>query len=372
MKILIVHPQMALYGGAELVIVRLSNYLQKLGHEVSVLTLSTADHSDYRGINFILPDESSRIQYRLRGSLGALRSIARIFTSLRTLCRTHAKDYDVINAHNFPAIWTVPSNRKTVWMCNEVPDLWHSAKVNGLTNKLFNLGRLADGIVVRNKLPLAVVPDERCARTFQNRYRLKPHVIPYGIDGEFFAQAASSYEFQPDDGFRVMCSAMISPSKNQLAVLEAADHLKQTIPNLRIILSGYREPSHPYARLLSEYAETNGLDVTYVEPTDRERLRAIYRMSHVAVFSGRGQGSWLGPFEQLSMGIPIVVSPHLTCSSIIAKCGIGVVTDCISDALREIYRNYPKYRDQARRGKEFVLRELTWEKFGDRMLELMT
>jgi len=57
MKVLIVHPHMSLYGGAELVIVKLANYLTKNGIKNSILTLSMLDEikKELKGTELIIP-----------------------------------------------------------------------------------------------------------------------------------------------------------------------------------------------------------------------------------------------------------------------------------------------------------------------------
>ncbi len=365
MKVLIVHPQMSLYGGAEVVIVRLANYLQDRGHEVSILTLSTEQIPEYEGLSIIVPEEGKRIQYHLRGSLRALKDIYKMYQGLKHLCDQYANDFDVINVHNFPAIWAAPRHKKIVWMCNEVPDLWHNRKIPRLVNPFLNIGRFGDRVIARHKHPKAVVADSRMTQVFRHRYCFEPTIIPYGIDSSYFAQPQTLSR----DGFRIIQPSMISPSKNQLSVLEAAKRLR-----LKVVLAGYREERNSYTIELDSFIARNNIDATFTGHVNKDRLRALYYEASVAVFAGRGQGSWLGPFEALSAGVPIIVSPNLSCSDLIRKNDLGIVTDeCIdvTDALRKMQQNYPKYQQQALKGREFVLKNLTWDKFGAKFLEVL-
>ena len=158
MKILIVHPQMSLYGGAEVVIVRLANYLQNHGHYVSILTLCVKDRVEYSGLTFILPDKTKdRIEYRLRGSLDTLAEVYHMYQALKKLCAMHVDVFDVINVHNFPAIWSVPQDKKVIWMCNEIPDLYHNHHISKFINPLLNIGRYGDRLITRTKHAVAVV-----------------------------------------------------------------------------------------------------------------------------------------------------------------------------------------------------------------------
>jgi len=364
MKVLMVHPQMALYGGAEVVIVRLANYLQDQGHEVSILTLSTKQRKEYEGLNFILPDEDHRLQYRLRGSLRALRDVYKMYLTLKQLVREYITDFDVINAHNFPAVLTIPRHKRLVWMCNEIPDLWHSAGNGRVFDKAFNIGRLGDRLITRSRAPIAIVPDVSSAYRFQHRYGWAPKIIPYGIDGEFFAQTVDTGR----GNFTVLQPSMISPSKNQMAVLEAINDLKGLIPNIKVIFAGYKEPTS-YLDQLNEYISEHSLNAVFTGQVSKESLRALYNQAYVAVFPGKGQGSWLGPFEALATGCPVIVSPSLSCTDTIDS--LGIISDNLVESIQNIYNYHPTYKAQALKGREFVLKNLTWDKFGAKFLEVL-
>jgi len=246
-------------------------------------------------------------------------------------------------------------------MCNEVPDLWHRGNTPGFVDRLLNMGRLFDRLIVRSKRPAAVVADTRCAERFEYRYGFSPEIIPYGIDGEFFSQGVST---QKPDKFCVIQPSMISPSKGQLEVLEAVKRL-----DIGVVFAGYYEPQHPYTAELIQRAAS--LDAHFTGHINKEDLRELYHTAHVAVFPGKGQGSWLGPFEALATGTPVIVSPNLSCSTIIDAHDLGIVTNNLDNALREVMRNYPRHQQQALKGKEFVLNNLTWDNFGRRFEEAL-
>jgi len=362
MKILIVHPQMGQFGGAELVIVRMSHLLQSWGHEVDILTLSASKHPEYEDLNFILPKR--QIEYRLRTGIRYFPDIASIYLSLRSMCNSRFRHYDAVNIHNAPAMWAAPTQGKVVWMCNEIPDLWHTHVVSLPTRLGFGVGKRVDRHLVRARNPIVVVADRQCAQRVRERYELEAHVNHYGIDA-----------FEPSSNrsktFTILHPAMVSPSKNQLEVLRAIVELRKAGIDVRLIISGYYEPSHPYTLLLQEYIREHHLDVQFVGLGSRAVLQELYAQAHVAVFPGRGQGSWLGPFEQLTLGTPIVVSPKLSCSELVNSMGLGTVTEDLADAIRDIYGSYADYAKQALHGREFVVHELTWGRFTKRMLELM-
>ena len=352
-KVLMMHSQMSMYGGAELLVVRLARYLQEHNNKVTIATLASKDIDAYKGLEIITPQH--QIEYRLRGSLSALKDVYEMWRELSNLCYKLVPSYDVINVHNFPSIWCVPSNKKVVWMCNEVPDLFHNRHISSLINPLLNSGRWIDRTVARSKHPIVVVSDESMARIFSHRYLIKPEIIPYGIDGEFFASGKKVGH----TNFTIIQAAMVSPSKNQLAVLETARVLKSTIPNLQIIFAGYMEPNNVYTHVLKDYIKEHSLNVTFTGLISREYLRELYYSADVAVFPGVGQGSWLGPFEAMAASVPVIVSPKLTCSSLISREMLGTVNEDFVTAIKKIYTQPPS----TTKAKQFILQNLTWEKF---------
>lgn len=367
MKVLIAHSQMAMYGGAEVLIVRLATYLQNQGHLVTIATLSTRNIDAYKDLEIITPKH--QIEYRLRGSISALSDIYKMWRELSNLCSELAPDYDVINAHNFPAIWCAPRNKKVVWMCNEIPDLFHNRHISLLINPLLNSGRWLDRTVARSKHPIAVVADENMARIFSHRYLIKPEIIPYGIDGEFFARTSRISH----NSFTIIQPAMVSPSKKQLAVLEAAYVLKDKIPNLQVIFAGYMEPENAYTQLLRDYIKEHDLtkNVTFTGLVTREYLRELYSVSDIAVFSGVGQGSWLGPFEAMSASVPVIVSPNLTCSSLIDRENLGEVSNDFVWSIKQVYEHPKAFDTRIEKAKQYVLQNLTWNKFCGEFAKLL-
>ena len=125
MKILIVHHQMTLYGGAEVVVVRLAKHFQSHGHEVGILAASSAPNPVYEGLNIITPPNQAS-WHLWDGAISSLLEINDVLTHLHKMCKHLIREYDALNVHNFPCIWAVPkTDKRVVWMCNEIPELWH-------------------------------------------------------------------------------------------------------------------------------------------------------------------------------------------------------------------------------------------------------
>jgi glycosyltransferase involved in cell wall biosynthesis len=373
MNVLIVHPQMEIYGGAETVIVHLARYLASKDVETRILTLCTADHPDYRGLDIVTPKEA--IGYRIRGTrLSDSLEVLTLASSLRRLVKEYVAEYHLVNAHNFPATWASGIVKPVVWQANEFPDLWHNRDPSLPLRALITLGREFDYYMVNRNVDEAVVPDESQARKFEVRYAWLPTVIPYGIEYDLFAQGdgkRSADLYGLDDCFVVLHTGMISPSKNQLASVQAVEKLRGRIPNIRLVLAGLCD-GNDYEQTLQRYIHERGLDryVIFSGHIPKEALADLYHACDVAVYPVRGQGSWLSPFETLCAAKPVVVSSSLSSSKVIAEKGVGTVTDNFVKGILDVYENVEIHREKALRGKCFVAENLTWERYAERMLAL--
>jgi len=369
-----------LYGGAETVIVHLARYLSARGVDVSILTADFELRPEYKHLNVIVPLAEKQIHYRIRGEkFSDVVDVFRIVNLLRNYLLKVANQFDVLNPHNFPATWAVPRGKPTIWMCNELPDFWHGIS-RPLFRKVAGFAYFLDRYFINSRVDVAVVSDQKNAESFYNRYGRWPRIIHYGIEGEFFSKPPSrseeylvrkKYQLR-DDSFYVIHVGMISPSKNQLETLRALWKLKCSVPNIKVIFAGFKQNTQ-YTSLLNDFIGQKSLegDVIFTGHVSKDELRVLYHISHVLVLPGIGQGSWLSPFEALAAEKPVIVSPYLTNSSIIDRMGLGIVTSDYAKAILEVYENYPCYKEKARKGKEFVLSELSWDRFCEKYLAIL-
>jgi glycosyltransferase involved in cell wall biosynthesis len=261
-----------------------------------------------------------------------------------------------------------------VWQANEFPDLWHSQNPSLTLRAVVALGRRWDRRVVRKNVDRAVVPDESQARKFKERYGFTPDIIPYGIEYELFAQgngkqAARLYGL--DGSFTVLHTGMISPSKNQLESVQAVEQLRKQVPNIRLVLAGFLD-GNDYEQTLRGYVRDHALEhhVVFTGHISKNTLADLYHACNVAVYPVKGQGSWLSPFEVLCAAKPVIVSPSLSSSGIIAEKRIGQVSEDLTRAILNVHENPDLHGEMAQQGRRFVAENLTWEQYSERMLEL--
>lgn len=378
MRVLVVYPGFYVYGGGEILVVRLCNYLSRNGIKNAILTTEMAPEVKADLINtelFVEPVDAREAQsVRQRYAMQA-RALAKGI-------RTHEADFDVVNPHNFPAeIAAASSSKPTVWMCNE-PELYLIKDHPHFKNRLspdrlyFQLWFMRERSLVRKRISRVVVSDEYNADRFMRIYGIKPRIINYGIDYEFFSTPPSSQlrtDLDITGRFVILHVGMITPFKNQLASLMALNQIKQKIPHAMLVCAGGGF-DEVYKKKVDKFIHDNNLEghVVFLGHVTRDELRYLYHNADVMLHPISSQGGWLSPFEMICAGKPVIVSKDLTAASIIEREQIGIVTDNYVEALLDVYLNKEKYRRMSSRGSEYVRAHLSWDRFAEQMLTEFT
>jgi glycosyltransferase involved in cell wall biosynthesis len=375
MRVLVIYPKFYVYGGGEILVVRLCNYLSRQGIKNSILTTEMMPEirADLAGTEVITE--------KVRGEATSVR--ARYKMELEALARGVKKyqgDFDIINPHNFPSEIAAASGAKPIaWMCNE-PELYllkdhPNFKTSLSLDRLYLLLLfLREKFLVKKHIRHVIVSDEYNAERFQGIYNIKPHIINYGIDYDFFSRndaGPGAQEEQLKGKFIILHVGMLTPYKNQMESLKALNDVKHQIPEAVLVFAGggYDEA---YKQRIDAYIKEHSLSdrVIFKGHISRNELRSLYYKTDVMIHPVKSQGGWLSPFEMLSAGRPIVVSRDLTASYIIEKEEIGIVTGNYARAILDVYKDQNRYRMMAARGREYVNKNLSWDSFGEKMAQL--
>jgi glycosyltransferase involved in cell wall biosynthesis len=377
MKVLIVHPQMAFYGGAENVVVTLARELGALGVEAAVLTLSISEEVAKLcgGLKVIVPPVRFSSELRNPSLMGGIKRLMAETAMLRRMLREHAPGYDVVNVHNFPATWALAFSgcRNVVWMCNEPPDMWNKESPSVALRALRRIWYWVDRFIVRRSVDVVCVADEINAWRIKERYGCEVEIVPYGIEYDLFSSGVAERarkRYGMNGSFTVVQVGTVTPQKNQLASVRAVEDLKKRVPGARLILVG--PGGTDYHRTVDEYIEKAGLRdcVSYIGHISKGEIADLYRASDVAIFPVKTQGGWLAPFEAICASRPVVVSDTMGAAAIIKREGFGVATQDYAGALYDIYTHPDEYLGMAETAKAWVGENLTWGNYARRKLEV--
>ncbi len=373
-KVLIVHTQMKYFGGAELLIVELANWLTKKGIKNDILALSKSKEVENSLINTEIIIPKHKINLEPPGFKNT-KEILQFIKIYRKEIKKLIKNYDVINFHNFPVTWSLfPKKKPCVWMLNEPPNLWSKPDA-GIKLKLMNkLRNYADKKIIRNSVDIICVADEFNKERCIERYKKIPRIVYYGVNHDFFSKGNKNKainKFNLKNKFVVVQSGMITEQKNQLESVKTIEEVKDKIPDVILVLAG-KEADEEYVKKIKKYIEDKKLEknILFSGNLGREDLRDLYKAADIGLFPIGKQGGWLAPFELLCSGNPIIVNKDLGAASIIKKNNLGIVTDDYAKAILDVYGNKKEFSMQARKAALFVKKNLGWNVFADKMIKV--
>ncbi len=376
MRVLIIHNQMKYYGGAELLIVELANWLTKRGIKNDILALSSSKEVEKALIDTKIITPENDIDLKPPGYKN-VRDILKAIKVFKKKLKEISDDYDVINVHDFPTSWVLfPRIGKTkkpcVWFMNLPPDLYSKPDAGIFLRFLNLIRRFVDRIIVRNSIDVITVAETANEDRAKKRYGMQPRLIHFGVNYDFFSKGNASKAIKKwnlKNKFVVVQSGMICSVKNQFASVKAIEEVRNKIPNVILILAGKEDEN--YGKMLKDYIKEKGLErfVIFTGNLKREDLRDLYKAADVGLFPIGDQGGVLAPFECLCAETPIIVSEEIETASFIKNESLGTVTSNYSKALLDVYRNPKTYNQQAKKSSEFVKKNLSWEKFSDRMIQ---
>lgn len=370
-KVLIVHTQMKYFGGAELLIVELANWLTKKGIKNDILALSKSKEVENELINtdIIIPKHNIDLSPPGFKNIKDILSFIRIY---RKKLMAIAQDYDIINFHNFPVTWTLwPRKKPTVWMLNEPPNLWSRPKAGFLLKILNKFRNWLDKIIV-NSIDIICVADGFNKKRTKERYGRNSRIVYYGVNYDFFSKGAAlkaEKKWNLKNRFVVIQSGVLNEPKNQLESVITINKIKEKIPNILLILAGKADEN--YKEKIINYIKENKLEkyVLFTDNLKRDELRDLYKDCKVGLFPIGEQGGWLAPFELLCAGVPIIVSERIGAASIIKENNLGIETNDYASALLNVYENWKDFKNQAKKASLFIKNNLGWDIFADKMIE---
>ncbi len=363
-SLLITHPSLSFHGGAELVITEFCRYLAAHNIPHDVLTTEVCDEIKELTpkTNYITIPPSWNAKFQTGTAY-----------SFCNYLKTHS-NWDVINSHNYPSHLAAASSKMpSVWLCNE-PTAYH-IQYDGIKHfsdfakKSLLIG---EKYVVKHKIEEVVVADQFNYNRFCGIYNRSPHIIQYGINYDFFSsgnRGMAYNKYQLEDKFVLLQVGLFTPLKNQMDSVRCLEVILQTEPSAVLILAGMG--GTPYEQKVREYVTAHNLNnkVIFTGNITRDEIRSLYKAADIALFPVKSQGSWLSPFEALCAGTPVIVSPEITSSSLIHENEIGIISNNYPETVKEMIKNYSKYKNRAKIGQQWVRENLKWELFCKAMFE---
>jgi glycosyltransferase involved in cell wall biosynthesis len=248
------------------------------------------------GVSFAIDGVERRVIRALPGGRSLLRRV-RVFlaASLHVrLRRRYLAGADVV-FYPFTALMPLVTNVPT---CVLVHDLQHLELPRNFSVAQRVYRSLAyDRRITRADAIVAVSESTRAS--IMHRLRIsgdRIRVIPPGIDGHFFGPRDAGAPPTRDPFLYYPARGL--PHKNHSTLFEAFALLRESRPDLRLVLTGGD------AHLLGPLPP----GVTHEGRVSRERVRELYQSASAMVFASAFEGYGLPPLEAMACGAPVASS----------------------------------------------------------------
>lgn len=393
MNITLVHPTMFL-GGAEIVVARLAEDLQKMGHKVNLAVTEIESESplgNYASLKCVVSENRlvKSVSQKLRKKLGPniLSETMYEIPTLRNMIASTLNRCDVINPHGYPSYWAsafFSDKRPIVWNCNEVyPEflrLFRDSSCAGLlrgSKYLFraSLIKPVDTYIVKRYIDIIVVLSELNRQRVKKQYGRDSLIVRSPVDDLFFEKCEPSAvisKYKLENSFVVLQVGWLQSEKRPLATLLAAKLLVKRIPNLKVVFAG-EGPQRAYLMMKANELDINE-NVVFTGLASQRDIHKLYHACDVNVFPVLEHSWGLTPFEALASGRVSVVSSRTGAAELIGPNDIGVVVyptpNNLAEAIFDIYKHPRKCEEKVTRGREFVEKHLKREIYAQKMIEV--
>lgn len=345
MNILIVHPCKGFYGGAEDVVVKLTKYLRSVEIDTETVVKNPPKALEQQG--------------------AGVRRKSQDWTTFFSDVQHASKWNDVTLCFNFPAtLATLGTKKPIVWYCNEPPELFTNWKRKPL--EAFHRW------YVRHAVAKCIVADEYNAKRFESIYKIKPEIVPYGIDYDFWSKG----DVVPRDGgpWRLLQVGTISPYKNQKASIEALKYLRSKGVEATLTLVGSITDLDYYRSLLTDWQGHVGFNgrVKFLGQKTQEEVRELYHQHDVLLHPVKEQGGWLVPFEAICTHLPVIVTTNFPAADNLRQAGAPVaLEEEFGPSLLNMLGHYNNYINRFLTTKQYVRDNLTWDSFGSSIVNIL-
>ena len=254
-KIMLIQPNIFVYGGAERQIVEEANWLTDHNYQVTIMTTEAVQQ---------FKESLKEAKVFEAGS----------FENLVNYCRAYCNKFQIYHPHNHPAeLFLHPKNA--------MPNVWQHNEANEV---VLRGGKLDSNEVdaVKSNVTKAVVISDYEKLRFKSVYGFEPIVNYPGVDYNYFSDTSTPIhdKFGLKDNFVVLECGYITWTKNQLKTVEVFNEIKKSIPKAKLVLAGYdKDPySESVKKKINELKLDNDVLITGYLDGDKD-IRDLMRIA---------------------------------------------------------------------------------------------
>ena len=360
MDIGIVHPELIYPRGAEKQVCKLSYYLDKMGHDVTIYTFEKEENCVFNP----LLENIEIISLNEKWISGPFYSYNLVrWHSLIKKLSENIKKHDIINAHNHPAQWVSKyTDIPTVWTCNEP----YQHNISSYIKKMYSIHSLIDRkLTLSTKLILSL--SNRIKELIKIRYPDKKVDVSYsGADLDY------KVKHESNDYFDAIFVGPIQPQKHPFDIIKAFSLTRKNIENARLHFVGNTTSfiSKKMKNEMIKYAEKKDIETIFYGSVTNDKLYELYNIADISIFVSEAEPWGIFPLETILGGIPTIISDQCGVKDILPADHPVVETGNIkqlADKIMEIKNNYGEYKDRTVETSKMVSKKYSWEAYSKRM-----
>ena len=334
--------------------------------------------------------ESHRPRYG-GGLWGFFKNYLQELKDAKLLAEKINPETDILNPHDQEAYRVAAYFKKrvknipSVWMMNDMPTRSFSllrdrqfdetkrvSVFKIVFNEFFDIFETWRFI---NAQDVIAVLDERDQRWAEKSFAPKAVVVRSGIDIKNFSFCERTTVLKTD--IKILSTGILLPHRRFEDLIDAVALLREKGYNASCAIVGeYSHNARLYDALVNR-AEKAGIAeyINFVGRVSDDELKAYYRTSDIFVFPCHLQSWGLAVFEAMASGMPVVVSKTSGASEILTHEKTALLVDArapehIATAVAHLVDDGNLYNELSKNGREFVEKNLSWEKYTDAMLKI--
>ena len=364
MDIGIVHPELIYPRGAEKQVCKLSYYLNKMGHDVTIYTFEKKEKCVFNPLLENIEIVSLNKKW-ISGSFYSY-NLFRWQDLIKRLSQK-LKDHDIINAHNHPAQWISKyTDIPTVWTCNEP----YQHNISKYIGKIYSIHSLIDRkLTLNTKLILSL--SNMIKKIINSRYPNKEVNISYSGAG-----LEKKIKHVDNDHFDAIFVGPIQPQKHPFDIIKAFSLIDDNLENARLHFVG-NTTSFISKRMKNEmikYAEKKDIETIFYGSVPNDKLYELYNIADLSIFVSEAEPWGIFPLETILGKIPTIISDQCGVKDILPSDNPVVETGNIkqlADKIIEIENNYDEYKHRTIKTSKIVSKKYSWESYSRRMENIL-
>ena len=375
-------------GGYQKLVIRSTQALEKLGHDVTIYTPSVDKKKCY-------PSDIARVKIvTLTNDEKGLPHVEK-FKAIGSKLPT---DLDALIIHDDLSLLSLaalpPNPHFTIaWMVNnQVPEnlgnyraeLTHTMrhaggrakdKLRAARSKLTEVKLMRKGL---KRVHIFATYDRFNQDLVRRQLNKKADFVAAGADLERFTKFAKGRTFDDKKRYELLSVGVLFPHRRYEDIIDAVAELTRQKLSVHATIVGLQDLSPDYFKKLREKVEKRDLQklITFKHYVTDEEMTRLYKNSDAFLFINDGFTWGISVFEAVAAGLPVVITNNIGAADLIENGKTGWVVN--PRAPKEVAKAVGEITTKRNNTKEISLRaakELTafvsWEAYSKRMLDLI-